>query len=77
MRWNLGVTAPEGPATRELPARRYRFDLLRAIRDVVSAPFSDVTFANNVMGDIITSFTHPIPDLMSTIGCAEHDATLA
>jgi hypothetical protein len=46
--------------------RKYRGAVLRAMGAVITAPFSEVTFATNVMGDMLTSFTHPIPDLVYT-----------
>ena len=35
--------------------RRYRGAVLRAMGAVITAPFSEVTFATNVVGDMLTS----------------------
>lgn len=43
---------------------RYGWDLLLCIGSVFSAPFVPVTFASNLVGDILTSFTRPLTDLI-------------
>ena len=42
----------------------YRRDIARCMGAVVISPFSEVTFARNLMGDMITSLTRTFPDLV-------------
>lgn len=42
----------------------YKKDVLKCFGGVLMAPFMEVTFASVVMGDILTSFTRPLKDLV-------------
>ncbi|CAD7960623.1 unnamed protein product [Amoebophrya sp. A120] len=46
--------------------RKYRWQILELIRDVMCAPFVLVTFGANIVGDILTSFVKPLSDLEYT-----------
>merc|ERR1719274_288139 len=43
--------------------RKYRRQLLQGVLDVMRAPYAHVSFAGNLIGDILTSFTLPLADL--------------
>eukprot|EP00392_Amoebophrya_sp_AT5.2_P008624 g8652.t1 len=47
--------------------RKYRWQILYVIGDVMSAPFVFVTFGANIVGDILTSFVKPLADLEYTV----------
>ena len=52
---------------------RYRRQLLQSIWNVMRAPYAHVSFAGNLIGDILTSFTLPLADLEWM--CAGEDRT--
>mmetsp|Transcript_48412 Transcript_48412/g.105379 ORF Transcript_48412/g.105379 Transcript_48412/m.105379 type:complete len:708 (-) Transcript_48412:532-2655(-) len=47
---------------------KYRYGVLRCLGSVVLSPAFRVTFSANVLGDVLTSFTRPLKDLIFT-GC--------
>jgi len=44
--------------------KTYKLDVLKCFGGVLMAPFMEVTFASVVVGDILTSFTRPLKDLV-------------
>ena len=53
----------------------YRLDFLGCLAQTAAAPFYRVTFAANLLGDVLTSFSRPLKDLEYSLCYAIHVAS--